>query len=77
LLPPDSCAKLRIHGYGGGGGSQSGGRGELQEARRRALTGRDPFRPVPVAAETDEAVARFGKVAAVLSDRLRPCESKD
>jgi hypothetical protein len=30
----------------------------------------DPFQPVPVAAETDEAVARFGKVTAVLSDRL-------
>ncbi|TVU44573.1 EcWRKY-4, partial [Eragrostis curvula] len=30
----------------------------------------DPFHPMPVAAETDEAVARFGKVVAVLSDRL-------
>jgi hypothetical protein len=30
----------------------------------------DPFQPVPVAAETDEAVARFGKVTAVLSNRL-------
>nr|CAB3492863.1 unnamed protein product [Digitaria exilis] len=35
-----------------------------------SLSGGDPFRPMPVAAETDEAVARFGKVVAVLSDRL-------
>ncbi|XP_062213160.1 protein WRKY1-like [Phragmites australis] len=32
--------------------------------------GGDPFRPMAVATETDEAVARFGKVVAVLSDRL-------
>jgi hypothetical protein len=61
---------------------------EVEEANRAAVESckklvavlsrsGDPFRPVPVAAETDEAVARFGKVAAVLSDRLRPCESKD
>ncbi|XP_062209457.1 protein WRKY1-like [Phragmites australis] len=30
----------------------------------------DPFQPMPVAAETGEAIARFGKVVAVLSDRL-------
>ncbi|KAL6638048.1 hypothetical protein ACP70R_025620 [Stipagrostis hirtigluma subsp. patula] len=30
----------------------------------------DPFQLVPAAAETDKAVARFGKVVAVLSDRL-------
>lgn len=30
----------------------------------------DPFQPMRVAAETDEAVAQFGKVVAVLSDRL-------
>ncbi|CAL4919567.1 unnamed protein product [Urochloa decumbens] len=35
-----------------------------------SLSGGDPFRPMPVAAETDEAVARFGKVVDVLSDRL-------
>ncbi|CAN6280972.1 unnamed protein product [Urochloa humidicola] len=35
-----------------------------------SLSGGDAFRPMPVAAETDEAVARFGKVVAVLSDRL-------
>ncbi|KAG0547170.1 hypothetical protein BDA96_01G056500 [Sorghum bicolor] len=35
-----------------------------------SLSGADAFRPLPVAAETDEAVARFGKVVAVLSDRL-------
>ncbi|WVZ60877.1 hypothetical protein U9M48_010838 [Paspalum notatum var. saurae] len=35
-----------------------------------SLPGGDPFRPMPVAAETDEAVARFGKVVAFLSDRL-------
>jgi hypothetical protein len=54
---------------------------EVEEANRAAVESckklvavlsrsGDPFRPVPVAAETDEAVARFGKVAAVLSDRL-------
>ncbi|GJM96928.1 hypothetical protein PR202_ga13806 [Eleusine coracana subsp. coracana] len=30
----------------------------------------DPFQPVAVAAETDDAVRRFGKVVAVLSDRI-------
>ncbi|PUZ36565.1 hypothetical protein GQ55_9G048300 [Panicum hallii var. hallii] len=35
-----------------------------------SLSAGDAFRPMPVAAETDEAVARFGKVVAVLSDRL-------
>ncbi|XP_066333107.1 protein WRKY1-like [Miscanthus floridulus] len=35
-----------------------------------SLSGADAFRPMPVAAETDEAVSRFGKVVAVLSDRL-------
>ncbi|RLN40131.1 hypothetical protein C2845_PM01G23470 [Panicum miliaceum] len=35
-----------------------------------SLSAGDAFRPVPVAAQTDEAVARFGKVVAVLSDRL-------
>lgn len=35
-----------------------------------SLSGGDAFRPMPVAAETDEAVARFGKVVAVLSGRL-------
>ena len=35
-----------------------------------SLSSGDAFRPMPVAAETDEAVSRFGKVVAVLSDRL-------
>ncbi|CAD6207077.1 unnamed protein product [Miscanthus lutarioriparius] len=35
-----------------------------------SLSSGDAFRPMPVAAETDEAVARFAKVVAVLSDRL-------
>ncbi|RCV40438.1 hypothetical protein SETIT_9G053700v2 [Setaria italica] len=35
-----------------------------------SLSAGDPFRPMPVAVETDEAVAGFGKVVAVLSDRL-------
>lgn len=35
-----------------------------------SLSGGDAFRPMPVAAETDEAVARFAKVVAVLSDGL-------
>ncbi|CAN6286517.1 unnamed protein product [Urochloa humidicola] len=41
-----------------------------------SLSGGDPFRPMPVAAETDEAVARFGKVVAVLSDRLGHARSR-
>ena len=35
-----------------------------------SLSAGDGFRPMPVAAETDEVVARFSKVVAVLSDRL-------
>jgi len=35
-----------------------------------SLSTGDGFRPMPVAAETDEVVARFSKVVAVLSDRL-------